>query len=48
MLWDVCNGVTRRAWSGGQKAKWNIERQMKLNSKLRVTINNKADEDVLK
>lgn len=38
MMWDVCNGVSRRAWAGGKKAQWNIQEEMKRYAGLNVTL----------
>ena len=44
MTWDVCNGVSRRAWAGGKNAQWNIKKEMQLYSGLEVTIRNDCPE----
>nr|CAB3267533.1 urocanate hydratase-like [Phallusia mammillata] len=36
--WDVNNGVTRRAWSGNQHAKETIEKAMRDDPRLKVTV----------
>uniref|UniRef100_A0A0K0EP45 urocanate hydratase n=1 Tax=Strongyloides stercoralis TaxID=6248 RepID=A0A0K0EP45_STRER len=45
LFWDVSNGVARRSWSGNNYAKQTIERTMKNNDNLTVTIPNNIDND---
>ncbi|XP_064488264.1 urocanate hydratase-like [Ornithodoros turicata] len=47
LSWDVNNGVTRRSWSGNQNAFDTIQRAMKEEPKLRVTLPNRCDDSVL-
>lgn len=45
--WDVNNGIARRSWAQNQPARFAIEQAMKENSDLKVTLPNKADENLL-
>lgn len=45
--WDVNNGIARRAWARNQEALFAIERAMKMESKLKVTIPHLVDEETL-
>jgi len=47
LQWDVNNGVSRRAWSYNEYAKLNIKRQMDLNPRLKVTLPEVADPELI-
>jgi urocanate hydratase len=46
--WDVNNGIARRNWARNPNAIYAIERAMKMEPKLKVTLPNLVDSDVLK
>lgn len=46
--WDVNNGVCRRSWSGNKYALETIQRAMKDDPRLLVTLPNEADEQLVK
>ncbi|KAH8021026.1 hypothetical protein HPB51_011805 [Rhipicephalus microplus] len=48
LSWDVNNGVCRRSWSGNKYAYETIQRAMKDDPALLVTLPNEADEQLLK
>ena len=48
LFWDVTNGVARRNWARNEGAMLTINRAMKIDSKLKVTIPNLVDDIVLK
>ncbi|GKT33025.1 Probable urocanate hydratase [Aduncisulcus paluster] len=48
LLWDVNNGVTRRAWARNPNALLSIKRAMKLFPELKVTVPELADEEMIK
>lgn len=45
--WDVSNGLARRSWARNEGAMRTVERAMKEDSKLRVTMPNIPDEEIL-
>lgn len=45
--WDVNNGIARRAWARNPNALWSIQEEMKREPRLRVTLPNEADEDLV-
>jgi urocanate hydratase len=45
--WDVNNGIARRSWARNKPARFAIERAMKENPELKVTLANEADENLL-
>ncbi|KAK2142129.1 hypothetical protein LSH36_994g01034 [Paralvinella palmiformis] len=47
LSWDVTNGVARRCWSGNRYAEETIDRAMKNNNKLKVTIPYHVTDDEL-
>lgn len=47
ILWDVNNGIARRAWAGGKAANFQILRAMKQNPNLKITLSNKCDNKIL-
>lgn len=48
LFWDVNNGIARRAWARNKEALFAIEREMKRNKSLKVTIPNIVDDLLLK
>ncbi|MCM0604616.1 MAG: urocanate hydratase [Xanthomonadaceae bacterium] len=46
--WDVNNGIARRSWGRNSGARFAIVRAMKAESKLKVTLPNEVDPDLLK
>ncbi len=48
LYWDVNNGIARRSWARNDNALFAIERAMKNNPHLKVTLPNKVDDDILK
>jgi len=47
LLWDVNNGVGRRAWAGSDRANIAIRRAMQANPRMVVTLRNDADKDLI-
>lgn len=47
LFWDVNNGIARRSWARNDEAVFAIKRAMEVEPKLKVTIPNVADEDVI-
>ncbi|MCL4103872.1 UNVERIFIED_CONTAM: hypothetical protein GTU68_029189 [Idotea baltica] len=47
LFWDVNNGIARRSWARNDEAIFAIKREMERNPKLKVTLPNKADDDLL-
>ena len=45
--WDVNNGISRRAWARNEGAIFAIKHAMSLNDKLKVTLPNKTNEDII-
>lgn len=45
--WDVNNGIARRAWARNDEADFAIKRAMEMEPKLKVTIANRADNDLI-
>jgi urocanate hydratase len=45
--WDVNNGVARRAWAGNEGARFSIERAMEMEPRLKITLAEKADPELL-
>jgi urocanate hydratase len=45
--WDVNNGIARRSWAQNPAAKFAIQRAMKENPELKVTLANEADDDLI-
>ncbi|MFV0590007.1 MAG: urocanate hydratase [Draconibacterium sp.] len=45
--WDVNNGISRRSWARNKPARFAIEQAMKENPKLKVTLPEIADDDLL-
>lgn len=44
LLWDVNNGIARRAWARNPNAVWSIEQEMRRTPLLKVTLPNEADD----
>ena len=47
LFWDVNNGIARRNWARNNEAIFAIKREMQRNPKLKVTLPNIADEDLI-
>lgn len=47
MLWDVANGVGRRAWAGGECANFYSDFLMEKFPNLKITMPNKVSQDNL-
>ncbi len=47
LFWDVNNGVSRRAWARNDNAEFAIKRAMEQNPKLKVTLVNHVDDELL-
>ena len=47
LFWDVNNGIARRNWARNKEAIFAIKREMQRNPKLKVTLPNTADEDLI-
>lgn len=48
LFWDVNNGIARRSWARNHEAIFAIKRAMEIEPKLKVTIPNEVDHDLLK
>ena len=48
LFWDVNNGIARRNWARNKEAIFAVKREMKRNPKLKVTLPNIADSDLIK
>ena len=46
--WDVNNGIARRSWARNDEAQFAIRRAMKAEPKLKVTLAQKADADLIR
>ena len=46
--WDVNNGIARRAWARNDEAVFAIKRAMESETKLRITLPNRVDDDLIK
>ncbi len=47
LLWDVNNGIARRAWARNPNAVWSIEQEMKRTPGLKVTLPNEASDELI-
>lgn len=47
LFWDVNNGIARRSWARNKEAMFAIEREMKREPKLKVTVPNLVDDNLL-
>jgi urocanate hydratase len=47
LFWDVNNGVSRRSWARNKEAKFAIMHAMKKNPKLKVTMPNTVDDNLI-
>ena len=47
LFWDVNNGVSRRSWARNKEANFAIKRAMQANPKLKVTMPNLADDQLI-
>ena len=45
--WDVNNGIARRAWARNKEAVTAIKRAMEIEPKLKITIANEVDDNLL-
>jgi urocanate hydratase len=45
---DVNNGIARRSWARNKGAEWAIDRAMKSEPRLKITLANHADDDLIK
>jgi urocanate hydratase len=45
--WDVNNGIARRAWARNPNAQWSIREAMKREPKLKVTLANEAEDNLI-
>jgi len=48
LFWDVNNGIARRSWARNKEAMYSVQREMKRNKNLKVTMPNIVDESLLK
>ncbi len=48
LFWDVNNGISRRSWARNKEAIFAIKRAMDAEPKLKITLPNFADEDLIK
>ena len=47
LLFDVNNGIARRSWARNEEANFAIKREMARTPKLKVTLANLVDDDIL-
>lgn len=47
LRWDVSNGIARRSWARNKGAMSTLERTMKRNGQLKVTVPNIADDKII-
>lgn len=47
LLWDVNNGIARRSWARNDEAIFAIKREMERTPELKVTLPNKAEDDII-
>ena len=47
LYWDVNNGIARRSWARNKEAVFSIKRAMRSEPKLKVTLANIADDDII-
>jgi len=47
LYWDVNNGIARRAWARNDEAVFAITRAMESEPKLKVTLPNRVDDQLL-
>jgi urocanate hydratase len=47
LFWDVNNGISRRNWARSKEANFTIKRAMEMNPKIKVTMPNIADDDLI-
>lgn len=48
LYWDVNNGIAQRSWARNKEAIFTIKRAMSENEKLKVTLPNEADDEMIK
>ena len=47
LLFDVNNGIARRSWARNEEANFAIKREMERTPKLKVTLANNVEDDIL-
>ena len=47
LFFDVNNGIARRSWARNEEANFAIKREMERSPKLKVTLANLVDDDLL-
>ena len=47
LFWDVNKGISRRSWARNKEANFAIKRAMKMNPKLKVTMSNNANDNLI-
>ena len=47
IFWDVNNGIARRSWARNNGALFTIERSLKIEPMLKVTLPNIADDNII-
>ena len=47
LLYDVNNGIARRSWARNENAQFAIKREMERNEKLKITLANSVDDELL-
>lgn len=47
LFWDVNNGISRRSWARNDGAMFAIKRAMEAEPKLKVTVPNMVNDDIL-
>jgi urocanate hydratase len=47
LFWDVNNGISRRSWARNEEAVFAIKRAMEVEPKLKVTLPNFADDELI-
>jgi urocanate hydratase len=48
IAWDVTNGIARRAWAQNSGGRFAIQKAMELDERLRVTLPNEADDELVR
>jgi len=48
IAWDVTNGIARRAWAQNPGGRFAIQQAMGLDERLRVTLPNEADDELVR
>jgi len=47
LFWDVNNGISRRSWARNEPAIFAIKRAMEIEPRLKVTLPNLVDDEVM-